>query len=249
MGFKTGIDVIDRHGGLPSGLVFVVEEPGSGGKEFSYSVIMRNAEREPSILSIVNGDEEVIREISEVYPGNIDEMIGKIRIFSLAEEYFRDSIVPMRWVSERKPMLGDLKREGGFVKGLIEAFDNLTTNSLSLIDSINDIARVAGDKLSWKDVMDLFFGIRKVAIKKNALILAILTSDVLERKRENEILSSSDGIIEFFWEAERGEINRWMRVLKLHGILSHLERERIFRFQVRIDPLSGFTVTQYERVI
>jgi len=249
MGFKTGIDVIDRHGGLPSGLIFVVEEPGSGGKEFSYSVMMRNADREPSIISIVSGDEEVVREIGEVYPSKREEMKERIKIFSLAEEYFRDSIVPMRWVSDRSPMLEDLKREGSFVKGLIEAFDSISSNSVSLIDSINDIARVAGEKLSWKDVIDLFFGIRKIAIKKDSLILAILTSDVLEKKRENEILSNSDGIIEFFWEAERGEINRWMRVLKLHGILSHLERERIFRFQVRIDPLSGFTVTQYERVI
>lgn len=244
--FLTGVDAIDRHGGLKPGLIYVMESPGAGGREFIYSLLFKNENANPVVVTLTSTVEEVGREIELTYPA-LFEKFGELRVESMADLYFRDSIVPLKWVIGEEEL--PLKRGESFLEKLVRVFDSIPGGSILFLDSVTDLVRMAGRGVEWPDVVDLMLGIRKLSIRKGSLTLALITSGVLGVGEENEILAGSDGIAVFEWVDERGGMSRWMHFRKLAGIMGYLEREKISRFRIRIDPQSGFSVTQYERVI
>ncbi|WP_457590257.1 RAD55 family ATPase [Geoglobus sp.] len=244
--FITGIEAVDRHGGLRPGLIYVLESPGAGGREFAYSVLFRNSQANPRVITLTSTAEEIRREVELTYPGMADRF-ENLMVESLAHLYFRDSIVPLAWVSRENRIL--LKKEGSFLEGLVRAFDSLPDHSVAILDSVTDLVRMSRRGIEWADIVDLMLGVRKLCVKKNGLTLALLTSGVLGSGEQNELLAGSDGIIVFEWVDEKSGLSRWVHFRKLIGIMEYLEMEKISRFRIRVDPHSGFTVTQYERVI
>lgn len=244
--FLTGIDVVDRHGGLKPGLIYILETPGSGGREFAYSMLFRNIRANPKVITLTSTDDEIRREVELIYPRMADRF-ENLLVESLAELYFRDSIVPLKWISGSRKV--QLKKEENLLERLVRAFDSIPDGSAVLFDSVTDLARMSDRGIEWADIVDLMLGVRKLCVMKNSVTLALLTSGVLENKEQNELLAGSDGIIVFEWVDEKNGMSRWIHFRKLLGIIGYLEREKISRFRIRIDPQSGFAVTQYERVI
>ncbi|NOY11597.1 MAG: hypothetical protein GXO67_05875, partial [Archaeoglobi archaeon] len=235
-------------GGVYPGLVYVLEAPGAGGREFAYSMLHRNRERERFVISITATEKDVRREVQLMYPEIGQSVLEGVRIVSLAELYFQDSIIPMKWVSG-KASAESLRRRDDILSGLIKTLDSLEDGSVVVLDSVTDLVRLSGRRLEWEDIVDLLNGLRKIGLRKDCVILALLTSSVLDPGRENELLSSSDGIAVFEWVEEKGSLSRWMHFRKLLGIMPMLEREKVSRLQIRTDPRVGFAVTTYERVI
>ncbi len=250
MGFLTGIEVIDRYDGLREGLVYILEEPGAGGSEFAYNVLVKNKKTRKRVISFTKNESEIFREIRNTFPAERD-VIGnnEIKVDSLEKFYFWDSIVPRRWIGEDDFTIYDLKREGEVIHEFMKLFDRIEENSIVIIDSITDLYRASLIEIEKNEFIHLLIGIRKISLRRSLLILGILTKDVLERDVENQILSNSDGIILFQWENQRVWAGRWMHFMKLAGLMPFLEREKVSRLQIRIDPAGGFTITQYERVV
>ncbi|MEM4156661.1 MAG: hypothetical protein QXQ38_08085, partial [Archaeoglobaceae archaeon] len=162
-----------------------------------------------------------------------------------AEYYFKDSIVPIKWISE-KGLLGVLREEKNVLSKLVEVFENV--KGIVFLDSITDLARVSR-KLGWEALIDLLKGFKAVCLRKNILLLALLTSNVLERGLEEELFETADGVVVFEWIAERDTISRWMFFRKMLGIMPILEKDRVLKYSTKIDPAQGFTISRIMRVL
>ncbi len=250
MGFLTGIEVIDRYSGLRVGLVYLLEEPGAGGREFAFNVLIRNRKNGKNIVTFTKSEDEILTEIGNTFPKeNPDTLRNEIQVASLEKFYFWDSIVPRRWIGEEDFTIFDLKREGEVVQEFMNTFDDIQENSIVVVDSITDLYRASQGEIERHEFVHLMIGIRKLSLKKNILVLGLLTKDVLPRNVENQILAESDGIILFEWENYKGWAGRWIHFIKLAGLMPFLEREKVSRLQIRVDPVAGFVVSQYERVV
>lgn len=242
---STGIEVLDKQiHGLHEGLVILYEESGAGGKEFGLTVLFNNSGKLPlNYVAITKTPEEIKREIRLSFPEMKKQ--AEINIVSLAEYYYRDSIVPIRWISE-KSSLKYLKEEKNVLSKLVEIFDNI--EGIIFLDSITDLARISR-KIGWNALIDILKGFKAVCLKKGVLLLGLLTANVLEKSLEEELFEASDGVIVFEWSFEKESITRWMFFRKMIGIMPILEKERVIKYNIKIDPAQGFTISRLMRVL
>ena len=251
--FPTGIEFLDKKiQGFYPGLVILQESVGAGGREFALTYLMNNLSNDFNMkyIDITRTKEEVRREIGLIFSeSRSQELIDRINIQSIAETYFRESIVPMRWISDKKLSIKELKGNDNILTLLVEIFENCEGRSIMFLDSITDLARISKDKIRWNDLIDLIKGLKKLCIKKNILLLSLLTAGSVEKEKEEELLDQGDGVLVFEWSVKDEAINRWLYFRKFPGILPLLEREGIIKYSVKIDPEKGFTVSKLVRVI
>ncbi|MBE8540053.1 hypothetical protein [Geoglobus acetivorans] len=246
--FRTGIEIIDRFGGLNEGLNYIIEEPGAGGEEFAYYLLMKNTDKNLKIISISESEEEILKELEmNLSNENFDRIAKKLQIVSLDRFYFKGTCIPVRWVLGKEPDLEDLKGEGDLLSELANQVDAIEENTVLVLNSLTDLLRIPG-KYDVGDILAMIHGLRKIALRKNVLVLILMTKGVISEQYQNLFLSISDGIMFFEW-SKQGSMERWLYFRKLSGLLPHLERENITRMKIRFDPVAGFMVTQYERVL
>jgi hypothetical protein len=256
--FSTGIETVDsRIGGMYPGSTILLEMVGAGGREFAINSLIKNCEADfPSELhyvSITDTPDEVIRNIQLTFPEAdqdlLERLFNRLKITSLAGVYFRKSIVPMRWVVERKLSIDELKGEADIMVQLAETVEGCEDGSLIFLDSLSDLVRLIGRRIEWADLVDLMKGFKKLCIKKNMLLLSLLTSGILNAGREDELLDQADAVFVFEWQIEKEAMSRWMYFRKFLGVLPVLEKDQIARYSIRIDPVQGFVISKIRRVI
>ncbi|MCS7119135.1 MAG: hypothetical protein RMH75_03585 [Archaeoglobaceae archaeon] len=242
---STGIESLDKQiGGFYEGLVILYEQSGAGGKEFGLTMLFNNSGKMPLYyVAITKTIDEIKRDIRLSFPEMKKQ--ADIKLLSLADYYFRDSVIPMKWISE-KGSLKLLKEEKGVLAKLVEVFDNVY--GIVMLDSLTDLARVAR-KIGWIAFIDILKGFKAVCLKKKILLLALLTANVLERGLEEELFETSDGVIVFEWSFEKEAITRWMFFRKMLGIMPILEKERVIKYSTKIDPSQGFTISRIMRIL
>ena len=250
MKFPTGIEFLDKHiDGIHPGMVILYESAGAGGKEFALTSMLNNSGKfKISYLAISKPKDVVEREIKLAFPERKIENI-EFEITSFADFYFKDTLVPLKWISDKKLGVELLKTEKNVFNKLVEFFDELQPESYVFIDSLTDLARIAEMKFGWENLIDILKGLRVLCVKKEVLLTMLLTSSIFEGGREEELLDQADGVIVFEWVAEKDSITRWMYFRKFLGILPLIEKERILKYNVRIDPSLGFTISRVMRVL
>jgi|Deesub1362A_J573_1020465.scaffolds.fasta_scaffold00078_112 archaellum biogenesis ATPase FlaH len=258
MKFQTGIGVFDTYtGGIYPGLLLLVEEVGAGGREFAFTTIMNLIKSGKTsdiyYISMTLSDAEVKRELKLAFPDSEGDWIEKPRIISFAKEYFARTIVPLSWVTEEKVSLASLRPDEKLLEKLVNLFDRIPDRSILIIDSLTDLMRkteiMGGDEIKWSDLVDFFTGIRKLIINKDMLVYVLLTKNVIEKSKEEEILNTANGVIFFEWNIEKDVIKRSMYIRKLTGSLPFLEKQKIMKYDVTIDPAEGFIISRLLRVI
>jgi len=251
--FPTKFEFLDKEiKGFYPGLVMLHEAVGSGGREFALSYLANNIDSGFNLycIEVTKTVEEMERELRLIFPQfKSSKLIDKLEIQSIAEEYFRGSIVPIRWVSNRKLGINELKKSDNILRRLVDIFDDCPEKSIVFLDSITDLAQIAEKRINWTDLMDLIKGLKKICIKKDILLLGLPTSGSLGREKEEELLEQGDGVLTFEWEISDGAINRWFYFRKFTGILPILEREGIAKYSVSIDPEAGFVISKLVRVV
>lgn len=247
--FPTGIDFLDNQiGGFYPGVVILYESVGAGGREFALTSMLNNSgSLKISYLSISKPREVIEKEIELMFPEKKEK--SDIDIVSFADLYFKDTLVPIKWVSDRKLSVEMLKSEKNVFNSLVEFFDSIDSGSYVFVDSLTDLARAAETKFGWKNLVDILKGLRVLCIRKNILLAMLLTSNVFEGGKEEELLEQADGVMVFEWVAEKDSITRWMYFRKFLGILPLIEKERIIKYNVKIDPAMGFTISRVMRVL
>ncbi|RLI82335.1 hypothetical protein DRP07_05460 [Archaeoglobales archaeon] len=257
MKFQTGIDAFDANtGGIYPGFILLVEETGAGGKEFALTSIMNlintGGEGNCIYVSMTSSSDEVRREFKLTFPDSEEGWIDKVEVVSFSREYFARTIIPVSWILEEKPTLASLKTES-LLEKLIDLFENVPERSIVVLDSLTSLVRktdiLGGDEIEWKDLMDLLLGVRKIVIKKDLLTYALLTKDVVGRSREEEIFSTADGIVIFEWMEEKESLKRTMYIKRLVGTLAMLEKQRLAKFDISIDPSIGLIISRFHRIV
>ncbi len=252
MKFPTGIDMLDQQvGGVYEGLIVLLEEVGAGGREFAVTSLMKNANRDFDLnyVSITQTRDEIIRDLKIMFPeAKSDKLIERLNVISLAEVYFRRSIVPMRWVAERRLRVEELKGEKDILARLAEVVEGFS-RGIVFLDSLTDLTRLTDERISWSDLIDLIKGFRKLCIKREVLMMLLLTKGVLDKSKEEELLDQADAVFVFEWQIEKDTITRWLYFKKFLGILPILEKEGIVKYNAKIDPGVGYTITRLLRVV
>jgi len=117
-----------------------------------------------------------------------------------------------------------------------------------IVDSLTDL--VVSETVNFQDVVSLLKGIQRMSKKWGSIFYLILTDEILDRKRQQMIIDSVDGVFKFEWAKfhHTSKRQRYLYVEKFMSVLPHLDQERIARFATLITSQSGFVVINTERV-
>ncbi len=247
--FGLGIEFIDEIGVQP-GFVIFIEEVGAGGREFALNVLMKNAERDIGVyyLSLSKTEKEVLRDLKMTFPlANLTHLLERVSIVSLSFSYFRRSIIPAKWIDVQAD-LNELRFEKNILLEIVKFFESVNRKSIVFLDSLTDLTRFTQRNIEWVDIIDLLKGLRKLCIKNDVLAIAMMTSKVLDVGKEEEILEQADGVVVFEWKIEKEILSRWMYFRKFLGIMPFIERERIAKYNIRLDP-SGVILSKMVKVV
>ncbi len=254
MKFTTGIEVLDNTiGGLNPGVVILAEEVGAGGREFAFTTLMNiSADESADInyITVLFDEDEIRREMLETFPEADNSWVQRLNIHTLVREYFSRSIVPSHWIMEGVSFEAFQSKK--ILEKLMDIFDTTRKKGVVVLDSITDIirkTRVFGrTELEWADFIDFLAGVRKLVTKKDILLFCLLAKDVVEKSKLEEIFNTVNGVFIFDWQEETGGMRRSMYIRKLPGAVSLLEKERIERYDLYINPMSGLVVSRVKRI-
>lgn len=271
MKVPTSVSAFDNivGGGVPSGSVIILAgEPGAGNREFSYTSAAKLSlarkdkhfrefmiEDSPDIyipegttyISFSRSEKEVMHAVDLTFNPDLASSFRDNLVFKdFSIEYFKNSIVPTRWVTQN---IGEfLKRKGDLLKEFVEFIDNNADRKIVIVDSLTDL--VTSPRIEVNNLIDVIRGLRRKAKEWNTVIYLLLTIGVLDKKMENILFDSVDGVMVFEWHASLrySKRYRYMYVLKFTGLMAQLEEERIARFNTTLNRRNGFVVVNTEKI-
>jgi KaiC/GvpD/RAD55 family RecA-like ATPase len=273
----TGVADFDSiiKGGLPAGsVVLLLGDVGAGQLEFALTsaakigLVMEDPKalefflghaakngklpESMSYITFSKSREDILQEVELSFNEDYYESLSKnLKFKDFSEEYFIRSAVPTHWVGDTKKN-GLFSDSGSDKKGLLEElvgyFDENAKNSVVIVDSLTDL--IVNETIPFNDLIAVMKGLQRMAKKWKGLIYLLLTDDILEKKKQQMVIDSVDGVLMFEWTKYHHTSNRqrYMYVEKFMSVLPHLEQERISRFATLITTQSGFVVINTERV-
>ncbi|MCU0852332.1 MAG: recombinase RecA [Thermoplasmata archaeon] len=271
----TGVADFDSiiQGGLPNGsVVLLLGDVGGGGLEFALTSAAKIGivKEFPDTRTFMLGDagkggllpakmcyvtfsrskEDILQDVKLSFNRDFYESLSSNLLFKdFSKDYFVHTVVPTSWlgVDQVGGLFSD-KKEDGLLESLVDFLDTNAPGSMVILDSLTDL--VVSDRVNFQDVIALLKGIQRMAKKWNAVFYIILTDEILDRKRQQMIIDSVDGVFKFEWAKfhHTSKRQRYLYVEKFMSVLPHLDQERIARFATLITSQSGFVVINTERV-
>jgi len=204
-----------------------------------------------SYITFSKSKEDILQEVALSFNRDYHDSLKNYLTFKdFSEEYFRRTIVPPNWVGESKTkgLFASKSNDRNLLDEIVSYFEENSTNSLIIVDSLTDL--VMNDSISFNDIIAVLKGLKRMAKNWKCLIYLILTDDILERKKQQMIIDSVDGVLRFEWSKTTHTSNRqrYMYVEKFMPVLAAMEQARIMRFATLVTSQSGFVVIDTERV-
>ncbi len=240
----TGIASLDPvlEGGVPPGsAVLLLGEPGAGNVEFVQTSLIRLSRLKrdgvadehlllPECISYVTFtrmQEDILKEIALSFNPALYDRLGKEIVFhDLSELYFDASIVPPPTGMGGREALSNVCRRNSAKKTAMSLQNSpgrsisAPRNSLIILDSLTDIAPPLNEGRRWHAFIAFLRGLQRAAKRRNTTIYLLLTSGILDRRRELEIADCVDATILFRWEESGAQ--RRQRVMyfeKFRGVM------------------------------
>ncbi|OGS55857.1 MAG: hypothetical protein A3K60_00165 [Euryarchaeota archaeon RBG_19FT_COMBO_56_21] len=270
----TGVADFDSilQGGLPKGsVVLLLGDVGGGGLEFALTSAAKIGivKEFPDTRSFMLGDagkagvlpdkisyvtfsrskEDILQEVKLSFNKDFYESLkGTLLFKDFSKDYFVHTVVPTNWLDSEESGLFSDKKNDGLLESMADFFDVNAPNSLVIIDSLTDL--VVSESINFQDVIALLKGVQRMAKKWGAVFYVMLTDEILDRKRQQMVIDSVDGVLKFEWARfhHTSKRQRYLYVEKFMSVLPHLDQERIARFATLITAQSGFVVINTERV-
>ncbi len=222
-------------------------------------------------VTFTRPESDIIREIESSYDPDLYKPFEKVVQFKdLSEDYFLTSSVPIEWISKKAAMkrrrealtslreeLAGLRRRVGMParkpRGILDALANYLTgrakNSLVVLDSLTDLARLYSDtEERWYEFVLFLRALQRVLKEWNGIIYGIFDVNLLKERMEEEIAVCADGVLSFEWaQAGPAERRRTLYLRKFRGLLSSAGRAAM-RFEVTISPSAGLQVVKPELI-
>jgi len=271
----TGVADFDSiiQGGLPVGsVVLLLGDVGGGGHEFALTSAAKIGivKEFPDTRSFMLGDagkngvlpdkmcyitfsrsrNDILQDVRLSFNKDFYESLKTNLLFKdFSKDYFMHTVVPTSWLdSEETQGIFSDKKKDGLLESLVDFLDVNAPKSMVIMDSLTDL--VVSETIPFQDVVALLKGIQRMAKKWSAVFYLVLTDEILDRKRQQMIIDSVDGVLKFEWAKfhHTSKRQRYLYVEKFMSVLPHLDQERIARFATLITSQSGFVVVNTERV-
>jgi len=270
----TGVADFDSiiQGGMPLGsVVLLLGDVGGGGLEFALTSAAKIGivKEFPDTRNFMLGDagkggilpekmcyvtfsrsrDDVLREVKMSFNRDFYDSLNTCLIFKdFSKDYFMHTVVPTSWVGSDQSGLFADKKQDGLLESLVDFLDTNAPRSMVIIDSLTDL--VVSESVDFQDLVALLKGIQRMSKKWGSVFYLILTDEILDRKRQQMIIDSVDGVLKFEWAKfhHTSKRQRYLYVEKFMSVLPHLDQERIARFATLITSQSGFVVINTERV-
>lgn len=271
----TGVADFDSiiRGGLPVGsVVLLLGDVGGGGHEFALTSAAKigivkefpdtrqfmlgdagKAGRLPEKMCYVTfsrSRDDILRDVKLSFNRDFYESLNSSLLFKdFSRDYFMHTVVPTSWVGdEQAGLFSTDKKENGLLESLVDFLDSNAPNSMVIVDSLTDL--VVSETVPFQDLVAFLKGMQRMAKKWGSVFYLILTDEILDRKRQQMIIDSVDGVFKFEWAKfhHTSKRQRYLYVEKFMSVLPHLDQERIARFATLITSQSGFVVINTERV-
>jgi len=270
----TGVADFDSiiQGGMPNGsVVLLLGDVGGGGLEFALTSAAKIGivKEFPDTRNFMLGDagkggllpdkmcyvtfsrskDDVLREVKMSFNRDFYESLNTNLLFKdFSKDYFMHTVVPTSWVGSDQSGLFTDKKQDGLLESLVDFLDANAPKSMVIIDSLTDL--VVSDSVDFQDLVALLKGVQRMSKKWGSVFYLVLTDEILDRKRQQMIIDSVDGVLKFEWAKfhHTSKRQRYLYVEKFMSVLPHLDQERIARFATLITSQSGFVVINTERV-
>lgn len=271
----TGVADFDSiiQGGLPAGsVVLLLGDVGGGGHEFALTSAAKIGivKEFPDTRSFMLGDagkngvlpdkmcyitfsrsrNDILQDVRLSFNKDFYESLKTNLLFKdFSKDYFMHTVVPTSWLdSEETQGIFSDKKKDGLLESLVDFLDVNAPKSMVIMDSLTDL--VVSETIPFQDVVALLKGIQRMAKKWSSVFYLVLTDEILDRKRQQMIIDSVDGVLKFEWAKfhHTSKRQRYLYVEKFMSVLPHLDQERIARFATLITSQSGFVVINTERV-
>jgi len=269
---STGIDSVDMvmKGGFPPGsFVLLLGEVGAGSTEFAFtSAIMLSllktkipaaAEKGPGIsipdsvcyISLTRSKADILNEISLSFAPEYYEAIKEnLIIEDFSKDYFKTSLVSIPEEKVTFESLRDLGSERSLLTSLMSFLTENAPNNLVIMDSLTDLMRMYTGMMKWQDLISFLKGMQRASKVWDGLIYALLTANIFDTGRQEEIADCADGVLAFEWnETGAAQRQRTMYVTKFRGLLPQLEADNIAKFETKITPTAGFEVSNIQMIM
>lgn len=270
----TGVPGFDLAvgGGVPSGsLVILLGEAGAGHREFAYTGALGlyhrlNGSLDPvpkdlhvprnlCYFSVTRSKEDVLGEMTRLFPDSPEtpRLYKEMAFRDLSDAYFAGSNAPTSWVLKERPKtLASLKQAGrrmGLLEELLPALNQHGPGSMVILDSLTSLVRYCSGEGRWRDLLFFVEALQRAAKGWRGLVLALLDANTVEFQRQEELLAAADGILRFQWEEMPDRARqRTMHVQKFRGLLPHLARDHVPKFEVGVTPGTGLELTHVQLV-
>ncbi len=268
----TGVSDFDSiiDGGLPAGsVVLLLGDVGSGFVEFAYTSAAKIslAMERPASMSYLMGDraaagrlpenihyvtffkprEEILQEIlfsfNEEFHGAFEK---NVKFTDFSEYYFEKSVVPASWVDRQ----GGLLKKGSpsLINSIVDFLDRKAQGSFIIIDSLTDL--LLSESIELMDIVAMLRGIQRMSKKWKGVIYLLLTEGILEKRKEQMIIDSVDGVFVFEWSknTSSSKRQRYIYISKFVSLMPHLDEQRVARFATTLTSQSGLVVIDTERI-
>jgi len=270
----TGVADFDSiiQGGMPAGsVVLLLGDVGGGGLEFALTSAAKIGivKEFPETRAFMLGDagkmgvlpekmcyitfsrsrDDLLREVRMSFNKDFYESLRNNLVFKdFSKSYFMHTVVPTAWVDSDQSGVFSDNREDGLLPSIVDFLDMNAEGSVIIVDSLTDL--VVSESVNFQDVIALLKGMQRMSKKWGSVIYIILTDEILDRKRQQMIIDSVDGVLKFEWAKfhHTSKRQRYLYVEKFMSVLPHLDQERIARFATLITSQSGFVVINTERV-
>jgi KaiC/GvpD/RAD55 family RecA-like ATPase len=271
----TGVADFDSiiQGGLPAGsVVLLLGDVGGGGHEFALTSAAKIGivKEFPDTRAFMLGDagkkgvlpdkmcyitfsrskNDILQDVRLSFNKDFYESLKTNLLFKdFSKDYFMHTVVPTSWLdSEETQGIFSDKKKDGLLESLVDFLDVNAPKSMVIMDSLTDL--VVSETIPFQDVVALLKGIQRMAKKWSSVFYLVLTDEILDRKRQQMIIDSVDGVFKFEWAKfhHTSKRQRYLYVEKFMSVLPHLDQERIARFATLITSQSGFVVINTERV-
>jgi len=270
----TGVADFDSiiQGGMPLGsVVLLLGDVGGGGLEFALTSAAKIGivKEYPDTRNFILGDagkggllpekmcyvtfsrsrDDLLREVKMSFNRDFYESLTTNLVFKdFSKDYFMHPVVPTSRVGSDQSGLFSDKKQDGLLESLVDFLDSNATKSMVIIDSLTDL--VVSESVDFQDLVALLKGIQRMSKKWGSVFYLVLTDEILDRKRQQMIIDSVDGVLKFEWAKfhHTSKRQRYLYVEKFMSVLPHLDQERIARFATLITSQSGFVVINTERV-
>lgn len=268
----TGVADFDTiiKGGLPSGsLVLLLGDMGAGQHEYVYTSIAKlgivrdNPQTRKYYLGHACDDgvlpekveyitfsrskEDILREVASSFNPHFYNAFKKYTKFrDFSGHYFRHTIIPSSWTSQGDTLFGEKPPE--LLESVVDFLDSNATRSMVIIDSITDLAE--SDIVSPKDLISTIKGMQRASKRWDGIVYLLLTRGIMDKKFEQMLIDSVDGVIVFEWKnyLTSSKRQRYMYIGKFMSVLPHLELEKIARFPTMVTSNHGLVVMYQERI-